>query len=54
MTVSAELGEAFVPIRATLDKLDSDLAGARGKIDGALKKIGGSLQKLGNKAIKWH
>src|ERR1051325_9023625 len=42
-----ELGEAFVPIRATLDKLDGDLKEAKGMIDCAL----GSLQKVGTLAL---
>ncbi|NUM48738.1 MAG: hypothetical protein HUU38_28865, partial [Anaerolineales bacterium] len=43
--MSSQLGEAFVPIRATLDKLDADLAGARKKIEGAT----GKLSQIGNK-----
>lgn len=43
-----QLGEAFVPIRATLDKLDADLAGAKSKIQGALS----GLQSIGGAAIK--
>jgi phage-related minor tail protein len=46
-----QLGEAFVPIRATLDKLDDDLNQARGLIDGALGGIGEGLQKLGGLAL---
>jgi len=46
-----QLGEAFVPIRATLDKLDGDLAAARGKIENALGAIGGNLQKIGTLAL---
>lgn len=49
--MAAELGEAFIPIRATLDKLDRDLADARGKVEGALSKIGGTVQKIGKVAI---
>lgn len=45
------LGEAFVPIRATLEKLDGDLAEAKGKIQGALDGIGGGLQALGGLAL---
>lgn len=48
-----ELGSAVVPISADLSKLDKDLAGARGKIDGALEgtttktsKLGGAINKL--------
>lgn len=54
----SELGEAFVPIRATLDKLDGDLAQARGKVEGAIGKIsqvagnvGANLQKVGKIAL---
>jgi phage-related protein len=46
-----QLGEAFVPIRATLDKLDGDLAAARGKIDGAMAGIGRATQGLGKIAL---
>lgn len=45
------LGEAFVPIRATLDKLDKDLAGARGKIAGALGGIGKTVGNIGKVAL---
>ncbi|MCJ7532263.1 MAG: phage tail tape measure protein, partial [Anaerolineales bacterium] len=52
------LGEAFVPIRATLDKLDSDLASARSKVEGAMSgiakiadKIGTSVQAVGKIAL---
>src|SRR4030042_3325825 len=52
--MSTPLGEAFVPIRATLDKLDGDLAQARSKVGGAMKSIetasgksGGALKSLG-------
>lgn len=41
------LGEAFIPIRATLDKLDGDLAAARGKVEGALGKIGSVASGVG-------
>lgn len=39
--MSSQLGEAFVPVRAKLDKLDDDLDKARKKIDGATKGISG-------------
>lgn len=39
--MSSQLGEAFVPVRAKLDKLDDDLNKARKKIDGATKGISG-------------
>jgi len=45
------LGEAYVPIRATLDKLDSDLDKARGKVSGALSKISKSVQSVGKIAL---
>jgi phage-related minor tail protein len=38
--MSDVLGEAFIPIRATLDKLDKDLDAAKGIVEGALNKIG--------------
>src|SRR4030042_944190 len=54
MGTESQLGEAFVPIRATLDKLDGDLKQARSKVEGAMKgmedksgKAGGALQALG-------
>lgn len=46
-----ELGEAFVPIRATLDKLDGDLAGAKSKIEKALGGLGEGLKTVGNVAL---
>ena len=45
--MSTQLGEAFVPIRATLDKLDGDLAQARSKVGGAMKSIETSSGKSG-------
>lgn len=41
--MGTQLGEAFIPIRATLDKLDGDLASARGKVEGAISKITGAI-----------
>jgi phage-related protein len=46
-----QLGEASIPVRATLDKLDSDLASARGKVQGAISKISTSLATIGKVAI---
>ena len=46
-----QLGEAQIPIRATTDKLDSDLAGARGKVQGALSKLAGGLQGVGKTVL---
>lgn len=43
-----ELGEATVPIRATLDKLDKDLADAKSRISGVVD----NLASVGNVAIK--
>ena len=55
MGVDASLGRANVAIRATLDQLDGDLAGARGKVDSAIGKIaagaGKSFQALGTAAL---
>jgi len=51
MAGETTLGTAQIPIRATLDHLDKDLAGARSKVDGALDKIGGSIQNLGKVAL---
>jgi len=39
------LGEARVPIRATLDQLDKDLEKARGKVDSVLSKVAGTFAK---------
>lgn len=47
MAVTAELGQLNIPIRATLDQLDKDLAGARSKVEGALKGV----QDLGKLAL---
>ena len=41
-----ELGKAQIPIRATLDKLDGDLAEVRKKVESSL---GGTLASIGNK-----
>jgi phage-related minor tail protein len=41
--MSSQLGEAFVPIRATFDQFDKDLEGSRGKLEGVLGKFGGKL-----------
>jgi hypothetical protein len=49
--MSTQLGEATIPVRAVLDKLDGDLAAARGKVDGALGKIGKSAASLGKLAL---
>lgn len=51
MGITSELGQALIPIRATLDKLDGDMAEARGKVEGALGKIDESVQKLGKFAL---
>jgi hypothetical protein len=45
------LGEAYVVIRATTDKLGKDLAGARGTIDKAMTSIGGGVRGLGALAL---
>jgi len=53
--VDASLGRANVAVRATLDKLDTDLGDARGKVDSAISKIvagaGQSFQALGTAAL---
>ncbi len=49
--MSSQLGEAFVPIRATLDKLDGDLKQARSKIEGALGAVSANVQKIGGLAL---
>ena len=55
MAGTAQLGEAQIPIRATLDKLDGDLQQARGKVEGALGKlaqgVGKGIQGLGVLAL---
>jgi len=48
MAVSANLGQASIAIRATLDQLDGDLEKARGKTDSAIKRISkGVTQGMG-------
>ena len=47
----SQLGEAFVPIRATLDKLDGDLAGARAKIGAVVNKLGSIGAAVGKVAL---
>jgi hypothetical protein len=47
MASESQLGEAFVPIRATLDKLDGDLAQARNKVGGAVKVMENASGKAG-------
>jgi len=53
--VDASLGRANVAVRATLEKLDGDLEGARGKVDSAISKIvagaGKNFQALGTAAL---
>lgn len=51
MATSSQLGEAHVPIRATLDKLDGDMAKARSKIGASIDKIVGNLQTVGGVAL---
>ena len=55
MGIEAELGRATIAIRATLDKLDGDLAEARGKTDSAIERIvggaGKAFQGLGTAAL---
>ena len=55
MAVDAKLGRASVAIRATLDQLDGDLAGARKKVDGAVGRMvssaGRAFQGLGKVAL---
>ena len=55
MGVDASLGRANVAVRATLEKLDGDLEGARGKVDSAISKIvagaGKNFQALGTAAL---
>jgi phage-related protein len=46
-----ELGEAQIPIRGTLDKLDSDLAAARGKVESAISGIVSNVKKIGGVAL---
>jgi len=55
VAIDAKLGRASVAIRATLDQLDSDLAGARKKVDGAVGRMassaGRAFQGLGKVAL---
>jgi phage-related protein len=45
LAVNADLGRANVAVRATLDQLDKDLAGARNKCDGVLGKVSAGIGK---------
>lgn len=49
--MSEQLGEAQVPIRATLDKLDADLADARSKIEKSLSGVRDTATKIGKAAL---
>jgi len=53
--LDSDLGRANVAVRATLEKLDSDLEGAKGKVDSAISKIvagaGKNFQALGTAAL---
>lgn len=49
--MATQLGEAQIPIRATLDKLDSDLSGAKSKVLGAVQGIANNVQKVGKVAL---
>jgi hypothetical protein len=55
MAVRANLGKASIAIRATLDKLDGDLADAKRKTTGVVGKItqaaGRGFQALGTAAM---
>ncbi|HUW09674.1 MAG TPA: phage tail tape measure protein [Anaerolineae bacterium] len=48
---STQLGSASIPIRATLDQLDQDLAQAKDKVEKASGGIFSSLSKVGGAAI---
>lgn len=47
MAQSAPLGEAHIPVRVILDKLDGDLTKARNKVNASLDKIAGHLKTAG-------
>ena len=47
MSISAELGEALIPVRLVMDQLNKDLKETRGKVDGALKGMVQRTQKAG-------
>lgn len=51
MANQTTLGEAAIPIRAALDKLDQDLASAKGKVSSAIDGIVGNVQKVGSAAL---
>jgi len=51
MGTETQLGQANIPIRATLDKLDSDLEGARTKVGRVIDGIVGNIQKVGGVAL---
>jgi len=46
------LGTAQIPVRATLDKLDSDLKGLQGKLESSLKGISSKVSATLGKALK--
>ncbi len=46
-----QLGIAVIPIRATMDKLDSDLSAARGKIQKATGRMSKVLKTIGKAAV---
>lgn len=46
-----KLGIAVVPIRATMDKLDSDLSEARGKVARATSRMSQTLKTIGKAAV---
>ena len=51
MGTETQLGQANIPIRATLDQLDADLAGARSKVGRVIDGIVGNVQKVGGVAL---
>jgi len=51
MGTETQLGQANIPIRATLDKLDADLEGARSKVGKVIDGIVGNVQKVGGIAL---
>jgi hypothetical protein len=48
---STTLGEAQIPIRATMEKLDSDLSAVKSKVGSAVSAIGLNLNTIGTTAI---
>lgn len=52
MSFREQLGEAVIPVRASLDGLDADLGRARGQVEQKLNQVGRSLEQTGRKVTR--